>query len=97
MKRFCAILVISAVFCALFSMLIKYEYCIAGDGQGFPCAIIHPGHGPSIFEFVYEGEAIEGMVFDALSLGLNFLFWSILAGLPLAILDRRKQLRQLKS
>jgi hypothetical protein len=94
MKRFLAILALSAICCTAFSMLVKLEYCMDGDGRGFPFAITHPAHGPSKFEFLYKGQAIEGMTFDTLSLGLNLLSWSILIGLPLAILDRRKKLHK---
>jgi hypothetical protein len=91
MKQFLFLLILAGVTCTGLSALVTYQYCIAGSGRGVPCAMTHPGHGPEPLEFVYKGSAIEGRVFDLGSLGLNLGFWSVVVGLPIAVVDSRRR------
>ena len=73
----------------MLSALVKYEYCMDGPGRGLPYAMSHPGHGPELLEFAYQGAAAEGIVFDAASASKNVVVWSLFVGLPLALVDLR--------
>jgi hypothetical protein len=91
MKRFLFLFVLAGVACTGLSALVTYQYCIAGSGRGVPFAMSHPGHEPELLEFVYKGSAIEGRVFDLGSLGLNLAIWSVVVGLPIAVVDSRRR------
>ena len=67
----------------LVGLLVKLEYCMAGDGYGFPAAIIHPSHQEWWLVPLTGPSRLEGLAFDARSLVVNLVFLSLL-GCPLA-------------
>lgn len=57
-------------------MGIKWEYCMDGDGYGFPAAIIHPSHEDSFLYYNLEPEENEGTEIDFDNVLKDILFWS---------------------
>lgn len=71
-------------------LLVKLEYCMAGDGYGFPAAIIHPSHQEWWLVPLPGASLLEGLAFDARSVIFNLGFLSLLAWPLVKWLDRRR-------
>ncbi len=60
---------------ALSSMVVRYEFCMAGDGFGFPLAIIHPGHDEW---WLLPPGSNDSRALDILGLATNWMFFAVL-------------------
>jgi hypothetical protein len=91
MKRRLVLIFVAGIVATALSLLVEYEFCMDGPGRGIPAAVTHPAHGKAVMEYPYSGDEIEGIVFDGGSLGIDVLVWSIIVGVPIALMDRSRQ------
>ena len=75
----------------LVGLLVRLQYCMAGDGHGFPAAIIHPSHQEWWLVPLRGASRLEGLAFDVRSLVINLVILSLLACPLVKWLDRRRR------
>lgn len=57
------------------TLLVSYEFCIAGDGYGLPLAIVHPGHDEP---WLLPPGSNDSAAVDLLGLGVDVLVFALL-------------------
>ena len=68
-----------AVVLALVIFALPYEYCMDGNGYGFPLAWYHPGHGEWGTVEIDRGQKISD-VLDLVNLFGSMVLWSFMVG-----------------
>ena len=57
------------------TLLVSYEFCIAGDGYGLPLAIVHPGHDEL---WLLPPGSNDSAAVDLLGLGIDIFVFAVL-------------------
>lgn len=70
-------------------LLVKFEYCMAGPGYGFPAAMIHPAHQEWWLIDLTSPAVVDGLSLDGLSLVINLVVLSATAFGVSAVIERR--------
>ncbi len=68
-----------AIVLALVIFALPYEYCMDGNGYGFPFAWYHPGHGEWGAVEIDRGQKISD-VLDLVNLFGSMVLWSFMVG-----------------